>query len=91
MHLMRPTTFIFKYFLIYTMSLFQKKKLKLIKGKYLNTPWITKGIRKSSKPKQRLFERYLKIRSKENEKTYKTYKNLFKRILKKSEEKLLLT
>ena len=57
-----------------------------IKSKYLNTPWITKGIRKSSKRKQRLYEKYLKIRSKESEKTYKTYKNLFDRI-KKSAKK----
>ena len=63
------------------MSLFQKKKTE-IKRKYLNTPWITKGISKSSKRKQCLYEKYLKIRSKENEKTYKTYKNLFERIKK---------
>ena len=67
---------------------FLKKEIE-IKSKYLNTPWITKGIRKSSKRKQLLYEKYLKIRSKENEKTYKTYKNLFERIKKKCEEKLL--
>ena len=60
-----------------------------IKSKYLNTPWITKGIRKSSKRKQRLYEKYLKIRSKENEKTYKTYKNLFERI-KKMRRKIII-
>ena len=49
------------------MSFFQKKEIE-IKSKYLNTPWITKGIRKSSKRKRRLYEKYLKIRSKENEK-----------------------
>ena len=52
------------------MSLFQKKEIE-IKSKYLNTPWITKGIRKSSKRKQRLYEKYLKIRSKENERELK--------------------
>ena len=57
-----------------------------VKSKYLNTPWITKGIRKSSKRKQRLYEKYLKIRSKENEKTYKTYKNLFERIKKNAKK-----
>ena len=70
---------------------FPKKEIE-IKGKYLNTPWITKWIRKSSKRKQRLYEKYLNGRSKENEKTYKnikTYKNLFERIKKKYEEKLL--
>ena len=69
------------------MSLFQKKKKKKeIKSKYLNTPWITKGIRKSSKHKQRLYEKYLKLRSKENEKSYKTYKNLFGRIKKNAKK-----
>ena len=53
---------------------FPKKEIE-IKSKYLYTPWITKGIRKSSKRKQHLYEKYLKIRSKEKEKTYKTYKN----------------
>ena len=71
MHLIKPKMFFKKYFLIYT---------------YLNTPWITKEIKKSSKHKQRLYERYLKIRSKENEKTYKTYKNLFKRIKKNAKK-----
>ena len=67
---------------------FPEKEIE-IKSKYLNTPWITKGIRKSSKRKQPLYEKYLKIRSKENEKTNKTYKNLFERIKKKCKEKLL--
>ena len=71
------------------MSLFQKKEIE-IKSKYLNTPWITKGIRKSSKRKQRLYEKYLKIRSKENEKTYKTHKNLFERIKKKMRRKIII-
>ena len=78
-----------KHFLIYTMSLFQKKEIE-IKSKYLNTPWITKGIRKSSKRKQHLYEKYLKIRSKENEKTYKTHKNLFERIKKKMRRKIII-
>ena len=52
------------------MSLFQKKEIE-IKSKYLNTPWITKEIRKPSKRKQRLYEKYLKIRSKENERELK--------------------
>ena len=34
---------------------FSKKEIE-IKSKYLNTPWITKGIRKSFKRKQRLYE-----------------------------------
>ena len=64
---------------------FPEKEIE-IKSKYLNTPWITKGIRKSSKRKQPLYEKYLKIRSKENEKTNKTYKNLFERIKKNAKK-----
>ena len=60
---------------------FPKKEIE-IKTKLLNTPWITKGLRKSSKRKQRLYEKFLKNRTLENEKTYKTYKNLFEKIKK---------
>ena len=47
---------------------------------------LTKGIRKSFKRKQRFYEKYLRIQSKENEKTYKTYKNLFERIKKNAKK-----
>ena len=69
------------------MSLFQKKEIE-IKSKYLNTPWITKGIRKSSKRKQRLYEKYLKIRSKKMKKLTKLIKTC-SREFKNCEEKLL--
>ena len=42
------------------------------KSEYLNTLWITKELRKSSKRKHRLYDKYLKIRSKEKKKTCKT-------------------
>ena len=60
---------------------FPKKEIEII-SKCLNTPCITKGVRTSSKRKQRLYEKYLKIWSKEKEKTYKTYKILLDRIKK---------
>ena len=53
-----------------------------MKTKYLNTPRITEGLRKSSKRKQCFYEKYLQIQSKENKKTYKTYKNLFEKMKK---------
>ena len=46
-----------------------------IKSKCINTPWITKSQRKFSKRKQCLYEKYLKIRSKENEILTKHTKN----------------
>ena len=49
-------------------------------------PWITKGIAKSSKKKQKLFEKYLKNRNPQNLASYKTYKNLFETIKRKSKK-----
>ena len=65
---------------------FPKKEIE-IKRKYLNTPCITEGIKIFPKRKQRLYEKYLKIRSKENEKTYKTFKSLLERTKKKNAKK----
>ena len=66
--------------------MFPKSEVK-VKFKSDQSPWITKGIAKSSKKKQRLYEKFLKNRTPQNEETYKTYKNLFetiKRRLKKN-------
>ena len=51
-----------------------------IKKKNLLSPWISKGLRKSSKRKQRLYEKFLKQRSDKNYETYKIYKNLFEKL-----------
>ena len=58
-----------------------------IKRKILLSPWITKGIKKSSKNKQKLYIRYLKSRTFVNETKYKNYKNLFERIKNASKKK----
>ena len=57
---------------------FPNKEIE-IKTKHLGTPWIAKGLQKSSKRKQRLYEKFLKRRTIENENHYKTYKNLFEK------------
>ena len=62
-----------------------KKQIKL-KSKDLRSPWITDGIRKSSKRKQRLYEKFLKNRNKKNELEYKTYKKRFESIKKRSKK-----
>lgn len=54
-----------------------------MKIKDLETPRITKGLRKFSKKKQRLYEKYLKI---QNEKIYETHKNLFEKIKNNAEK-----
>ena len=80
-----------KYFLdiftdIYENS-FPKSEVK-VKFKSDQSPWITKGIAKSSKKKQRLYEKFLKNETPKNEETYKAYKNLFEAIKKRSKKKV---
>ena len=58
-----------------------------VKFKSNQSPWITKGIAKSSKKKQRLYEKFLKNRTPKNEETYETYKNLFETIKRRSKKK----
>ena len=65
---------------------FPKSEVK-VKFKSDQSPWITKGIAKSSKKKQRLYEKFLKNRTPKNEETYKTYKNLFETIKRRSKKK----
>ena len=63
--------------------------MSILKVKFRSNqnPWITKGIVKSSKKKTRLYEKLLKNRTQKNEETYKTYKNLFETIKKRSKKK----
>ena len=48
-----------------------------IKTKDLESPWITKGIKKSSKKKQRLYSIFFKKRNEKTKKEYEDYKKLF--------------
>ena len=50
------------------------------------SPCNTKELVKSSKRKQKLYEKFFKERSYENEKQYKTYKNVFEKIKKNSKK-----
>ena len=62
---------------------FPKKKIKLKPRKY-NNPWITKGIKKLSKRKQKLYKKFLKNENEKNEKLYKSYKSLFESVKRNS-------
>ena len=53
----------------------------------MSSPCISKGLRKSPKRKQHLYEKCFKKRSDKNYETYKIYKNLFEK-LKKQLKKL---
>ena len=48
------------------------------------SPWISSGIKKSSRTKQRLYEKYLKYKSGVSHQRYQDYKKLFETIKKKS-------
>ena len=65
---------------------FPKSEVK-VKFKSDQSHWITKGIAKSSKKKQRLYEKFLKNRTPQKEEIYKTYKRLFETIKKRSKKK----
>ena len=63
------------------MTASQKTKFKIKSNNKVN-PWITRGIAKSSKHKQKLYEKSLKNRSIQNEKIYKDYRKLFETTMK---------
>ena len=51
---------------------------QILKSKDFMSPWMTKGMKKSSKQKQKLYIKYLKNKSRVSEENYKNYKNLLK-------------
>ena len=61
-------------------EIFPKKEVLIKKKKSI--PWITRGLIKSSKRKQRLYENFLRHKTVKNEKKYKTYRNNFNKVLK---------
>ena len=68
------------------MIIFPKSK----NTKSFHSPWITKGIAKSSNRNQKLYEKYLKRRTNETKTAYKLYKNLFESMKWKSKYPPLL-
>ena len=70
--------FLDKFIKLYDIA-FPERKVE-IKQKNLTSPWITRGLKKSSKRKQRLYDKLLKRRNDKNEKAYKMYKSLFEKL-----------
>ena len=56
----------------------------ILKDKDIKSSWISKGLKKSSKKKQRLYIKFLKTKTPEDEFNYKTYKSLFEKLRKKA-------
>ena len=60
-----------------------------LKAQEIQSPWLTSGIKESSKRKQSLFEKFLGTRSNKSELKYKNYKTLFEAIQKYSKNLLI--
>ena len=73
----------FQIFLSLYNECFPKIRIKLKPQKHF-CPWIKLGIRKASKRKQRLYEKFLKTRNDKSEAEYKAHKNMFEIIEPKS-------
>ena len=67
-------TFLNKFTFLYDKV--SEKFVFTVKSKTLKTPWITKLIVKSSKTKQRLYDKFLKSKFYEHEISYKNYHKL---------------
>ena len=55
----------------------------ILKDKDIKSPWISKG-KKFSKTKQRLYIKFLKTKTLQDESKYKNYKSLFEKLRKKA-------
>ena len=55
----------------------------------LKNLWVTRGIKKSSKRKQKLYVKFLNKRNSKNELEYRKYKKLFAPIKKGPKKELL--
>ena len=55
----------------------------ILEDKDNKAPWISKGLKKSSKKHQKLYIKFLKIKTLEDEFNYKTYKSLLGKLRKK--------
>ena len=55
-----------------------------VKPKDVKNPWMSKALEKSSIQKQKLYVKSFKQKTTEFEETFKDYKNLFNKLIKKA-------
>ena len=82
------------YFLHKSIVLYQKyfpKQNIRINKKGLQSPWIARGTKKSSKRKQKLYVKFLKNKNSKNEIEYGNYKKLFESIKKCAKKNYFLS
>ena len=60
-----------------------------VKKKIMQNPWMTNGLLKSSKRKQKFYEKFLRKRTSRNESIYKTYKSLFESLKRKTKRVII--
>ena len=66
----------------------QSFPVQKVKKRYRNRlPWLTDGLRKSIKYKNKLYKIYIRFQTSRNKKVYNTYNNQLKSLLRKSEKK----
>lgn len=58
-----------------------------VKKKNTKCPWLTKGLQNACKKKNNLYKKFLKLRTKEAESRYKSYKNKLTHIIRVSKKK----
>lgn len=57
-----------------------------VKDSYKGKPWMTKSLQKACKKKNLLYKRHLQLRTSENEKKYKQYKNTLISIMRRQKK-----
>ena len=60
-----------------------------VKKKIMQNPWMTNGLLKSSKRKQKFYEKFLRKRTSRNESIYKAYKSLFESLKRKTKRVII--
>ena len=88
-NILNCTNTLYKHFIKIYSSIYDKNFPLLeteVKLKDLQTPWMPKAMRKSSKQKQKLYIKFLKRKNPEDEFIYKNYKNLFEKLRKKAKQ-----
>ena len=76
--------FLHKLIVLYN-KYFPKQSIRVYK-KDLQSPWITRWIKKSSKRKQKLYVKFFKNRNSKSELEYKNYKKRFESIKKRAKK-----
>jgi hypothetical protein len=65
---------------------FPLRPVKATKVRLNQSPWITQGIVKSSRKKDKLYRKFLKTQNETNETKYKLYRNKLTHVIRKTKK-----